>query len=103
MTTLTKYRPGDTYGEWTLLEYHPSVSRDGKRLSKARWTARCSCGVVKSLCAENIMCGQARLSCGHLPIRADGEGPYRRDRRDAKSKAMERRPVASVFDLGKYV
>lgn len=98
----TQLGPGDKYGEWTLLRYQASETKNGKRLKRARWLCRCSCGVEKEIAAENIMDVQAKLSCGHLPIRSRKDLDH-----DMTSKVVVVRStplpigaVNSVFQLG---
>ncbi len=53
-TELLKDKPGDVYGEWTLLE----------PLHNGKWLCRCSCGTVKEVNTNQLHSGQSK-SCGH--------------------------------------
>lgn len=49
--------PGDTFGEWVVVE--PAESRHGRR-----WLCRCSCGTERAVAQGNLTSGKSR-SCGH--------------------------------------
>lgn len=56
---------GQVLGEWTLLSYLPSVrDAEGRRVKRARWVCRCSCGTEREVIAEKLIDGESR-SCGH--------------------------------------
>ena len=58
-TELLKDKPGDVYGEWTLLE----------PLHNGKWLCRCSCGTVKEVNTNQLHAGQSK-SCGHSRFEA---------------------------------
>lgn len=55
-----KYKVGDRFGKWTLIEKLPMVKKN------SQWKVRCDCGVERSLAAGNIYSGRSKScrSCG---------------------------------------
>lgn len=62
-------QPGQVVGEWTLVSYLPSErDAEGRRVKRARWMCRCSCGADKPVLAERLIETTSRnrsRSCGH--------------------------------------
>ena len=56
-------RPGQRYGRWRVLRVAPIYVKRGVRYP--RWVCKCSCGIVTSVLAWNLVSGKSR-SCGCL-------------------------------------
>lgn len=66
-----KYKVGDRFGNWTLLEKLPV-----RKLGNSRWKCRCECGVIKEVDAGNVYTGKSKMcgSCGAKKRWREGRG-----------------------------
>jgi hypothetical protein len=54
-------RRGQVFGQWTVIEHDVRTS---KRKHATYWYCECSCGVLHSVLAHNLVSGGSQ-SCGH--------------------------------------
>jgi hypothetical protein len=64
-------RQGQVFGQWTVVEHDVRTS---KRKHATYWYCECSCGVLHSVLAHNLVSGKS-TSCGHSQYKTGVEHP----------------------------
>jgi hypothetical protein len=68
-----KYKVGDRFGRWTLLEKLPKKTRN----HNIKWKVICDCGLIKVTYAGNLVTGKSK-GCSSCAAR-EREARFRRE------------------------